>query len=145
MRLLPSGPTCGVVCSGFGRVIACVKASTYRTVGCFNLPHSFSLFPQEGSWVGKPVEGLAIAVVVEEPSILQAPKAAEIRGNRKRQCPHAGWESHSSILYPHHHRMTLRPSYPGGSNTGLPCSACMTEWFRSLHLFARTKTRPCAL
>jgi hypothetical protein len=32
----------------------------------------------------------------------------------------------SPILYPHHHRQTLRFGYPEGSDTGLPCSACVT-------------------
>ena len=31
--------------------------------------------------------------------------------------------------------MTLRSGYPEGSDAGLPCSTCMTEWVRSLPLY----------
>jgi len=32
----------------------------------------------------------------------------------------------SSILYPHSHHRPLQSNYPLGSDTGLPCSACVT-------------------
>lgn len=36
----------------------------------------------------------------------------------------------SLLLYPHRYRPALRPSYPCGSDTGLPCSVPMTDVFR---------------
>jgi len=36
----------------------------------------------------------------------------------------------SLLLYPHRHRRALRPFYPRGDDTGLPCSVPMTLWFR---------------
>ena len=36
----------------------------------------------------------------------------------------------SVLLYPPHCRRALRHAFPGGSTTGLPSSACVTEWVR---------------
>src|SRR5260370_30281013 len=36
----------------------------------------------------------------------------------------------SLLLYPHRHCRALRPFYPRGDDTGLPCSVLMTLWFR---------------
>ncbi len=40
----------------------------------------------------------------------------------------------SLLLYPHRCRRALRPSYPHGGDTGLPCSVPMTLWFRPSQL-----------
>ena len=41
------------------------------------------------------------------------------------------WAFAFSVLpYPPHCRRTLRHAFPGGSTTGLPSSACVTEWVR---------------
>ena len=39
------------------------------------------------------------------------------------------WAFACSVLpYPPHYRRALRHAFPGGSTTGLPSSACVTEW-----------------
>ena len=41
------------------------------------------------------------------------------------------WAFAFSVLpYPPHYRRALRHAFPGGSTTGLPSSACVTEWVR---------------
>src|SRR6266581_8306886 len=41
------------------------------------------------------------------------------------------WAFAFSVLpYPPHCRRALRHAFPGGSTTGLPSSACVTEWVR---------------
>src|SRR5215510_6595270 len=48
----------------------------------------------------------------------------------------------SVFLYPQHYRRPLRPAFPDGSATGLPSSACVTEWGR-LSLFTGDVGCPC--